>query len=122
MNGVVTFRPMREADVPLLHEWIHRPHVVAWWGRGDTHDSVEDTKQKYLPRLEDRSAAKGYIALVSGEPIGFIQSYVALGSRRPRNRSVPVRGRQSRAGSRESNGGGVRSQALRGSRRHQSAG
>lgn len=78
MNGVVTFRPMREADVPLLHEWIHRPHVVAWWGRGDTHDSVEDTKQKYLPRLEDRSAAKGYIALVSGEPIGFIQSYVAI--------------------------------------------
>ena len=78
MNGVVTFLPMREADVPLLHEWIHRPHVAAWWGRGDTHDSVEDTKQKYLPRLEDRSAAKGYIALVSGEPMGFIQSYVAI--------------------------------------------
>ena len=78
MSGVVTFLPMREADVPLLHEWIHRPHVAAWWGRGDTHDSVEDTKQKYLPRLEYRSAAKGYIALVSGEPIGFIQSYVAI--------------------------------------------
>lgn len=76
----ITFRPLRAADLPLLHDWIHRPHVVQWWGGGDAGESLEDTKKKYLPRLQEGSSVKGYIALLSGEPIGFVQSYVALGS------------------------------------------
>lgn len=57
-----TFRPLGEADLPLLQEWIRRPHVARWWGEGKLPDS----------------SVKGYIALLSGEPIGFIQSYVAM--------------------------------------------
>jgi len=75
----VTFRPMAERDVPLLHDWIRRPHVAQWRGGGDSSATLEATKRKYLPRLEDGSSIRGYFAWVNGEPIGFIQSYVALG-------------------------------------------
>ncbi|TMH57193.1 MAG: GNAT family N-acetyltransferase [Betaproteobacteria bacterium] len=74
----VSFRPMLEADLPLLHEWIQRPHVAEWWGGGLIGESLEDTRRKYLPRLEPDFPVKGYIALLAGEPLGFIQSYVAV--------------------------------------------
>jgi aminoglycoside 6'-N-acetyltransferase Ib len=75
----ITFRPLRETDLLLLHDWIHRPHVAEWWDGGDAGESLEDTKSKYLPRLHEGSSVKAYIALFLDEPIGFIQSYVALG-------------------------------------------
>lgn len=78
-NLTITFRPLREADLPLLHDWIQRPHVAEWWGGGDASEDFEDTKAKYLPRLQEASSVKLYIALLSGQPIGFTQSYVALG-------------------------------------------
>ena len=70
---------MCEDDLLLLHEWILRPHVVEWWGGGDASEHFEDTKAKYLPRLQEASLVQPYIALLSSEPIGFAQSYVALG-------------------------------------------
>ena len=73
------FRPMLETDLPVLHEWIQRPHVAEWWGGAGASAYIEDTKRKYLPRLDPGSSVKGYFALLGGEPIGFIQSYVALG-------------------------------------------
>jgi aminoglycoside 6'-N-acetyltransferase-1b len=74
----VSFRPLVEADLPLLHEWIQRPHLIEWWGRGHGAGSLEDTRRKYLPRLKPGCSVKGYIALQAGEPLGFIQSYVAV--------------------------------------------
>ena len=69
---------MLESDLPLLHDWIQRPHVAEWWGRGDVAGSLDDTRRKYRPRLEPNSSVKGYIALLAGDPLGFIQSYVAV--------------------------------------------
>ena len=40
----ITFRPLREADLPLLHDWIHRPHVAQWLGGGDAGENLEDTR------------------------------------------------------------------------------
>ena len=70
---------MVEADLPLLHEWIRQPHVAEWWDGGEAAALLEDTRRKYLPRLDDASLVNGHFALLHGEPIGFIQSYVALG-------------------------------------------
>src|SRR5438309_3828280 len=75
----ITFRPLCEADLAMLHDWIHRPHVAQWWGGGDAGANLENTTKKYLPRLQTVSSIKTYIALSSGDPIGFVQSYVALG-------------------------------------------
>jgi hypothetical protein len=27
-KGVITFRPLHEDDIPLLHDWLQRPHVI----------------------------------------------------------------------------------------------
>jgi AacA4 family aminoglycoside N(6')-acetyltransferase len=75
----IAFRPMLESDVPVLHEWIQRPHVAEWWGGVDARANIECTRRKYLPRLDPGSSVKCHFALLGGEPIGFIQSYVALG-------------------------------------------
>ena len=75
----ISFRVLQEIDLPLLHQWMHRPHVAQWWSGGDAGESLEETKAKYMPRLQKSSPIKAYIASLFGEPIGFIQSYVALG-------------------------------------------
>ncbi|MBA3659598.1 MAG: GNAT family N-acetyltransferase, partial [Gemmatimonadales bacterium] len=28
----IAFRSLTRADLPLLHEWLTRPHVAEWWG------------------------------------------------------------------------------------------
>ena len=75
----VTFRPLCEADLPLLTDWLSRPHVIEWWAGGDAAPTLEDAMAKYLPRMNPQSPIKVYIALLQQVPIGFVQSYVALG-------------------------------------------
>jgi RimJ/RimL family protein N-acetyltransferase len=64
----ITFRPLTRSDLPLLHEWLTRPHVAEWWG-----------EQGSLAELEEAST-RVYIALEDDREIGFIQSYVAMDS------------------------------------------
>ncbi|MFL5488549.1 MAG: GNAT family N-acetyltransferase [Gemmatimonadaceae bacterium] len=68
------FRPLTEDDLPMLHDWIARPHVAAVW---DSPTSIEETREEYLPTIRDPSSLRAYIAWQHGRPIGFIQSYVA---------------------------------------------
>ncbi|MDF4391239.1 GNAT family N-acetyltransferase, partial [Vibrio parahaemolyticus] len=28
----ITLRLMTERDLPMLHDWLNRPHIVEWWG------------------------------------------------------------------------------------------
>jgi RimJ/RimL family protein N-acetyltransferase len=60
-----------------MHEWLQRPHVAQWWCEPTTLDQLE---RDYLPSTMNTSSTRAFIALLAGEPIGFIQSYVALGS------------------------------------------
>jgi RimJ/RimL family protein N-acetyltransferase len=73
----ITFRPLVPADLPMLHEWLQRPHVAQWWSYPRT---VEEIESEYLPVALGQSTTRAYIALLDGQPIGFIQSYVVLGS------------------------------------------
>ena len=73
----ITFRPLGPADLEALHGWLGRPHVSQWWGEAPTLAEVEED---YLPYLDPESTVRGYIALLEGQLIGFIQSYVVLGS------------------------------------------
>ena len=54
----ITFRPLCEADLPMLHDWIHRPHVAQWWGGGDAGVNLENPTKKYLPRSQTASSIK----------------------------------------------------------------
>ena len=74
---VITFRPLAPEDLSTLHEWLGRPHVVEWWGRPPSPAQVEE---EFGPLMTDQSTTRAYMALAEGRPIGYIQSYVALGS------------------------------------------
>ena len=71
-----TFRPLQASDLLMVHAWLQRPHVAEW-----SHEpmSLAELERDYLSGTND-SSTRAYIALLDAEPIGFIQSYVAMGS------------------------------------------
>ena len=73
----LTFRLLARADLPLLHGWLQRPHVAAWWREPTTLAELEND---YFCADALASSTRAFIAMLGGEPLGFIQSYVALGS------------------------------------------
>jgi RimJ/RimL family protein N-acetyltransferase len=77
IHAELSFRRLQSADMPLLHSWLARPHVSQWWGPAPTLAEVE---ADYLPLIEAGADTQGFIALLGGQAIGFIQSYGVLGS------------------------------------------
>ena len=73
----ISFRPLQSTDFAMLHDWLCRPHVAEWWTPVPTLAEVE---ADFTPMLTPDSPDRGYIALRDGQPLGFIQSYVVMGS------------------------------------------
>ncbi|MDR7335565.1 GNAT family N-acetyltransferase [Roseateles asaccharophilus] len=67
------FRPLAEPDLPLLHAWLQRPHVAERWGPAEP---VEELREDFL----SGGTTRAFMALLDGEPVGFVQSYVVMGS------------------------------------------
>jgi RimJ/RimL family protein N-acetyltransferase len=61
----------------MVHEWLQRRHVAEWWREPTSLDELE---RDYLPGTMSGSSTRAYIAEREGKPIGFIQSYAAMGS------------------------------------------
>ena len=80
LQGRLTLRLLTEADLPLLYRWLNRPHVVAWWGGEDERPTLAQTIAWYLPRILAEEQVTPFLALLDDEPIGYAQSYVAMGS------------------------------------------
>jgi AacA4 family aminoglycoside N(6')-acetyltransferase len=76
----VTLRLMTEHDLPMLHDWLNRPHIVEWWGGEAQRPSLAEVLEHYLPRVMAEESVTPYIAMLGEQPIGYAQSYVALGS------------------------------------------
>ncbi len=71
------FELVRAQDLPVLHGWLQRPHVAQWWGPAESMDQLH---ADYVADQRVPGATLAYIASLNGEPVGFIQSYVAMGS------------------------------------------
>ena len=69
----ISFRPLGWDDLPILREWIARPHVAEWWGAAP---SLADLEEEYGPLIEEAVPHRAYIAMLDDAPLGFIQSYV----------------------------------------------
>lgn len=76
----VSLRPLTDDDLPMLHDWLNRPHIVEWWGGESERPSLEDVYANYQPRIMASEQVTPYIAMLGDRPIGYAQSYVALGS------------------------------------------
>jgi aminoglycoside 6'-N-acetyltransferase len=69
----ISFRPMTRADYPLLLEWHQRPHVEQWWTERTTMEEIEE---HYGPTIDGTEPTDHYVALLDGEPLGMVQTYL----------------------------------------------
>ena len=76
----LALRPMTDADVALLHAWLQRPHVRQWWGEEDAGITLAQAAERYAPGVQAADGVTPYIVCHEGSPIGYAQSYIALGS------------------------------------------
>jgi len=72
----IDFSPLTDADLPLLHDWLSRPHVAEWWPGSPTWAEVAG---EFGPAIAGRVPHQCFLALAEGVPIGFIQSYTPVG-------------------------------------------
>lgn len=71
MEPFFRFERVRREDLPLLHEWLNRPHVAEQW---DGPCTLEQVIADWEPEL-DAPGVAFYIAHHEGRPVGYIQSY-----------------------------------------------
>jgi aminoglycoside 6'-N-acetyltransferase len=68
MASDYVFRPMSSGDLPLIRQWLARPHVSEWWGN--------PMKQYALVSGDlDEPATDQFIVSVGGWPFGYLQCY-----------------------------------------------
>jgi aminoglycoside 6'-N-acetyltransferase len=63
----IGFRPVTEADFPILRAWLEEPHVRAWWGPPDEEIA------KITAKVEGRDSTRPFIIEEHGKPVGYIQ-------------------------------------------------
>lgn len=72
MSNVI-IRPMTEADLPLMTDWLKQPHVAAWFHEHEPN--LEEVKTKYLPRIRGESPTKMFVSCMGNKAIGMVQAY-----------------------------------------------
>jgi aminoglycoside 6'-N-acetyltransferase len=71
---VVGFRPVAEADFPLMTAWLAQPHVRAFYQKDPI--SLAEVAAKYGPRVRGGAPTRCHLALDgSGRPFGYLQCY-----------------------------------------------
>lgn len=73
MTPLFSFTVFKEADIPLLYEWLAREHVAAWWR--ETRD-YQKFYEKYKERVKDNTLGS-YLICHDDKPIGYISWYDA---------------------------------------------
>ncbi len=59
--------------MPLLHEWLQRPHVHEWWS---DHSTLAEVVEHYGPSIDGDEPTDHYVVLLDGRAIGFIETYL----------------------------------------------
>ena len=63
------FRPVTEADLPMLKVWLAEPHVAEWWDDGPEASLAE------IVEAMDSISTEPLIVELDGRPIAYVQSY-----------------------------------------------
>jgi RimJ/RimL family protein N-acetyltransferase len=72
-----SFAFVNESSLALLHEWLCHPHVAQWW---QPTPSIDELRADHVGTAHGANETKAHVASYEVEPIGFIQSYVVMGS------------------------------------------
>jgi aminoglycoside 6'-N-acetyltransferase len=69
---VIEFRPLTEADLGLVRDWLGREHVARWWS-----EPVEQEIAGCRAGIEGSAPTDYYLVALGGRPIGLVQTYRA---------------------------------------------
>ena len=50
------FNPLRESDLPMLYEWLKRPHIAEWWRPTPSVDELRKRLTSYLAELKEQAS------------------------------------------------------------------
>lgn len=73
MGREISYRPLIEADLPLMTDWLNRVHLRAYFQREPI--SAAEVATKYGPRIRGEAPAHCSLALLDDRPFGFLQCY-----------------------------------------------
>lgn len=76
------FRPLTEADYPMLRAWLAEPHIAGWWEAPDAE----------IARIGGHRAAGDrafWIVETGGRAFAFLEEFGAEGSGQPEFASLP---------------------------------
>lgn len=78
MNININFKPLSEADFPLLQKWLNSPHVKEWWHHdGKIEEKYKTYVQGYKLENGEKKPISAFIIYIDDKPIGYIQLYNA---------------------------------------------
>jgi len=71
-RGIVVLRPVDVSkDVPLITEWMNRPHVAEYWKLDWSSARLEE----YLVAQQDADISRPCLGLVGGTPVSYWEIY-----------------------------------------------
>lgn len=70
----ISFKPLTENDLSLLHKWFQKSHVKQFYARDEDY-TIDMIRKKYLPRILSPDSIPNFIAYVNNTAIGYIQLY-----------------------------------------------
>ncbi|MCR4265679.1 GNAT family N-acetyltransferase [Nitratireductor sp. ZSWI3] len=73
----IGFTPVTAEHLPLLLDWLRRPHVREWWGEPETE--LDHIRAK----VEGRDTTRPFIIELDGHPVGYIQYWFLADNKGP---------------------------------------
>ena len=73
MTEPIAYRPLAKTDLPLMADWLNRPHLRAFYQREPI--SLAAVAAKYGPRIRCEVPTHSWLAIFDGAPFGYLQCY-----------------------------------------------
>lgn len=74
VDADVGFRPLTEADLPLMHRWLNAGPAFEWYARRPK--TLAEVEAEYLPSIRGEDGVHPLAMAFRGEPIGYLQWYL----------------------------------------------
>lgn len=69
----IRFRPLEGADLLDIQRWLTDVDVATWWR--EVNLEMDALTAKYQPRIDGAEPVQGFMIVIDGESIGYIQAY-----------------------------------------------
>jgi RimJ/RimL family protein N-acetyltransferase len=65
----LAFRPLTDSDLPLITQWLNKPHIIKWY------ESIDEWLTELNQRNGEFSWLHHFVVIYGDTPIGFCQYY-----------------------------------------------